>query len=120
MLRHIMIILAAATAALAMATAPAGAGIGNFEVYADPGFSGTHASVPSTTVDDYINTCVLISTLTSGSPSTARSTQNETNFDIKLYSASTCSATSFITTVVAHTDWSSSSQTTVSVLVVQP
>jgi hypothetical protein len=119
MLRRILITLAAATATLALATAPAGAGIGNFEVYADPGFQGTHASVPSTTVDDYINACVLVSTLTSSSPATAGSTDNDTSFDIKIYSASGCSG--LITTVSAHSSWSSpNSVRAVSAFVVQP
>lgn len=122
MLRRIMIILAAAVAALALATAPAGAGAGSLHLYSAPNFGGTHATVPSTTVDDYFDTCVPVDTLTSQVLSSAQSTQNYTSYDIKLYGATGCTTASFIVRVNANTTWTAASatETAVAVFVIQP
>jgi hypothetical protein len=119
MLRRSIIILAAAMAALALATVPAGAGAGSMELYSAPNFGGTHVSVPETTVDDYLNSCVSTYTLTSTVLTTAQSTQNYTAFDLRLYTATGCSLSTYITTVSPNSTWSSSSQSAAAVYVLQ-
>lgn len=108
MLRRMIIILAAAMTTLALTTSPAGAG-SSLEMYSLPSYSGTPASVPSTTVDDYLNSCVSTYTLTSTVLTTAQSAENYTDFDLRLYTATGCSLTNYITTVNPYSTWSTSS-----------
>ena len=119
MSRRVMITLAAAVAALALTATPAGAGVGNLEVYSAPNYSGTHVTVPSSTVGQYAGTCVSVSTLTSAGLTTSQSMINNTSYDLKLYGAAGCSSPSFITTLSANSQWTtaSSSQSVLSVFV---
>lgn len=119
MLRRIMIILAAAVATLALATVPAGAGAGGLHAYSAPNFGGTEADVPETTVDDYLNACVSMSTLTSTVLTAAQSAENYTSYDLRLYTSTNCASTSFITTVASNSTWNPSSQSASSVYVIQ-
>jgi hypothetical protein len=105
--RRIMIIFATAVAALALAAAPAGAGAGNMELYALPNYTGTHSSVPPGTLDDYLDSCVTISTLTSSVLTEARSAQNFTSLTVDLYSGTSgCISTNFIKTLGPNVSWS--------------
>src|SRR5215475_4656573 len=97
--RRIMISLAAAMATVALAATPAGAGVGNLEVYSAPNYSGTHVTVPSGTVGGYANTCVSVYTLTSAGLTSSQSMTNNTSYDLKLYGATGCTASSFVTTL---------------------
>jgi hypothetical protein len=113
MSRRIMIGLAAAVAMVALATAPAGAGAGNLEVYSAPNYSGTHVTVPPATVGSYVDTCVSVYTLTSAGLTTSQSMTNNTGYTLGLYGATGCSATSFITTVSAYSQWTTTTNQTV-------
>jgi len=118
MSRRIMIMLAAAIATFALTATPAGAGVGNMEVYSAPNYSGTHVTVPSSTVGQYAGTCVSVYTLTSAGLTTSQSMINNTSYDLKLYAATGCTPSSFVTTLSAFTQWTtSSSQTVLSVFV---
>lgn len=110
MLRRLMITFAAAVAALALAAGPANAGAGNLELYALPGFTGTHSSVPPGTVDDYLNSCVEITTLTGSVLTEAKSAQNFTDLTVELYrGTSGCDSQNFIKTLTPNTTWSMAS-----------
>ena len=109
MLRRIMITFAAAGAAFTLATAPAGAvagaGAGSLEVYSAPSYDGTRSSVPSATVEDYVNECVPVSALTGFVLISAQSVENYTRFSLRLYGAPDCTFESEIVTVSASSSW---------------
>ena len=120
MSRRIMISLAAAAATVALTTSPAGAGVGNLEVYGSPNYSGTHVTVPPSTVGSYVNSCVSVSTLTSAGLTTSQSMINNTSYNLGLYGAASCSATSYITSVSANSQWTTTTGQTVLSVYVSP
>jgi hypothetical protein len=113
MLRRLMIGLAATIAMVALTTAPAGASAGNVEVYSAPNYSGTHVTVPSTTVVGYMFRCVSVDTLTSGGLTTSQSMINNTQFDLGLYGGTGCSPSSFVAEMIAGSQWTTSTGQTV-------
>jgi hypothetical protein len=98
---------------VALATAPAGAGAGNLEVYSAPNYSGTHVTVPSATVGSYVDKCVSVYTLTSAGLTTSQSMTNNTSYTLGLYGATNCTASSFIVSVSANSQWTTLTNETV-------
>jgi hypothetical protein len=106
MFRRIVIILASAMATLTLAAVPADAGAGWLELYSSPGYSGTHVGIPPGDLDDYVNMCVSVTTLTATVLTEAQSAENSSNHDLDLYhGASGCVGPNYIGMLTINTQW---------------